>query len=426
MKLNFMVVGSAVVSIFLMPLVPAQAQQTLLGVHGGSNQSGTPGRISIINQSNANTTTLGTPMAGVGLTGVATNSAGRIFASTGSSGGGSPRLIEINPATGALLSDIGRLRIASGEDCWVGDLSFQPGTDVLYGSLAGQAEGDCTWQGDTGTGGVLVTISTTTAIVSMIGRDPSWGNSSGGLAFHPNGTLYSTPCWDDDSILVTLDPATGNVLTSRSLAADTCYMGLAVRPSDGMLFASYNWESNWDPYLLVTLNPANGNASLVGHTYSTGIIHDLTFTDAIAVGFEINAGMGDAWYNPQTNGQGFLITVFEDTGLVFMAWFTFDTQRPPMNATANLGEPGHRWITAQGPFAGDTAQLTAYLSEGGVFDSPTPPVGAAVPIGSVTIVWHDCAHATLTYDIDPPNVSGQIEIQRVVSDNAKYCEAYQP
>lgn len=408
---------------------PAQAQETMLGVHGGSRQSGSPGAISTVNQSNANTLAVGTPSPGVGLTGVATNSAGRIFASTGNNEdnpGAGPRLLEINPVTGALINDIGRLRTAAGLDCYVGDLSFQPGTDVLYGVLGNQGDDDCGWEEDSGTGGVLVTIDTSSAVVTLIGRDASLGNSNGGLAFHPNGTLYFTPCWDTVSRLITLNPANGAIMTSRNLADDTCYMGLAARPSDGRLFASYNWESNWDPYVIVTLNPNNGNATLVGYTYTTGIIHDLTFTDAIEVGFHINAGMGDAWYNAATGGQGFFVTVFEEAGLVFIAWFTYDTVRPPGGATANLGEPGHRWVTAQGPYDGDTAELTAYLSEGGVFDAASPPVGNPTAIGTVTIVWHDCENATLTYDFDPPGVSGEIDLQRIVTDNARYCEAYQP
>jgi hypothetical protein len=431
MKMIQMVMRAAVLLIFFTLLMPAQAQETMLGSHGGGGSQGfgSPGSISVINQSNANTMTVGTPSPGVGLAGVATNSAGRIFASTGvnkQNPDTGPRLIEINPTTGAMLKDIGRLRVATSENCFIGDLSFQPGTDVLYGVLAENSDGGgCTWQGSTETGGVLVTVNTSNATVTIIGRDPSLGNSNGGLAFHPNGTLYFTPCWIDDSRLITLNPANAAILSSRDMDAGSCYMGLAARPSDGTLFASYNWENGWDPYVLVTLNPANGNATLVGHTY-TSVIHDLTFTDAIEVGFEINAGMSDAWFDSATNGQGFLISVLEDTGIVFMAWFTFDTERPPMSATANLGEPGHRWLTASGPIDGDTADLTVYLSEGGIFDSPTPPVAPAVPIGSITIVWHDCEHATLTYDIDSPGVNGVIEITRIVSDNVKYCEAYQP
>jgi len=407
----------------------ALGQETMLGAHGGSNQSGSAGSISIVNQSNANTMLLGTPSPGVGLAGIATRSNGQIFGATGYNlqnpavGG---RLIEINPATGARINDVGRLRTASGADCYVGDLTFEPGTDTLYGVLTDQGDDGCTWEGSTDTGGVLVTININTAVVTMIGRDPSLGSSNGGLAFHPDGTLFFTPCWATDSVLLTLNPSTAAIVTTRNLAQNTCYMGLAARPSDGALFASYNWESNWDEYVLVTLNPANGNANLVGHTYSVGILHDLTFTDAIEVGFEINAGMNDAWYDPATDGQGILVSVFEDTGLVFIAWFTYDTSRPPGSATANLGEPGHRWVTAQGSYDGDTAELTAYVSEGGVFDAADPAVGAPMSIGSITITWHDCEHATLSYELDPPGVSGVVELVRIVGDNVKYCQAYQP
>jgi hypothetical protein len=431
MKANTRAVRTVLVLTFLAVMIAGsvQAQETMLGAHGGSNQSGTPGSMSIVNQSNANTTLIGTPSPGVGLSGVATHSNGRVYATTGvnkQNPSVGPRLIEINPATGALMNDIGRLQTPTGENCFVGDLSFQPGTNVLYAVLTQQSDGGCTWQGSTETGGVLATINTSNAMLTMIGRDPSLGNSNGGLAFHPNGTLYFTPCWVDDSRLLTLNPGSAAIVTSKNLTTDTCYMGLAARPSDGTLFASYNWETNFDPYVLVTLNPSNGNASLIGHTYTTGIIHDLTFTDAIEVGFKINAGMNDAWFDPATPGQGFLISVFEDTGIVFIAWFTYDTERPPGSVTAILGEPGHRWVTAQGSFSGDTVGLTAFLSEGGVFDMPEPAVGAPASIGSITIVWHDCENATLSYDLDPPGVSGEIEIRRIVADNVKYCEAYQP
>ena len=68
--------------------------------------------------------------------------------------------------------------------------------------------------------------------------------------------------------------------------------------------------------------------------------------------FEINAGLNDAWLNSATSGQGFLITVFPERKEMFLAWFTYDTERPPEDVTALLGEPGHRWLTAQGPYDG--------------------------------------------------------------------------
>jgi sugar lactone lactonase YvrE len=71
--------------------------------------------------------------------------------------------------------------------------------------------------------------------------------------------------------------------------------------------------------------------------------------------FVINAGLNDAWFNASTPGQGFFVTVFPDSGQVFLAWFTYDTERPDESVTAILGEPGHRWLTAFGPYEGDTA-----------------------------------------------------------------------
>lgn len=81
--------------------------------------------------------------------------------------------------------------------------------------------------------------------------------------------------------------------------------------------------------------------------------------------FQINAGIADAWYNPATAGQGFFITVLPDIQQMFLAWFTYDRGRPSEDVTALPGEPGHRWLTAQGPYDGDTANLTIFVAEGG-------------------------------------------------------------
>jgi len=143
-----------------------------------------------------------------------------------------------------------------------------------------------------------------------------------------------------------------------------------------------------------------------------------------AEAFLINAGLTDAWFNKLTSGQGFFIVVFPDVGIVFLAWFTYDTERPPEDVLALLGEPGHRWVTAQGPFDGDTATLDVYLTQGGVFDAAEPPAvtNADEPVGTITIVWHDCENATLTYAIDPPGVMGVIPLTRIVPDNVALCE----
>lgn len=146
--------------------------------------------------------------------------------------------------------------------------------------------------------------------------------------------------------------------------------------------------------------------------------------DSDCGGFQINPGLSDAWYYPLTAGQGFLITVLEDTGIVFLAWFTFDVERPPADATAILGEPGHRWLTAQGPYEGDTATLDVFISSGGVFDSADPAVPPPTQSGTMTIRWADCSSATLNYDL-PEAGQGEIPLERIVPDNVPLCEALQ-
>lgn len=141
-------------------------------------------------------------------------------------------------------------------------------------------------------------------------------------------------------------------------------------------------------------------------------------------GFRINAGLNDAWFNIDTAGQGLLIATFPERGEMFVAWFTFDTERPPENATALLGEPGHRWLTAQGTFSGDTANLTIYLTEGGVFDATEPAAETDLDgVGTMTIEFADCTQGLVTYEITSLGISGQIPIQRIVPDNVPLCEA---
>lgn len=143
--------------------------------------------------------------------------------------------------------------------------------------------------------------------------------------------------------------------------------------------------------------------------------------------FEINSGVSDAWFNPLTDGQGFFIIVWEDSNLVFLSWFTFDSVRPPEDATAIFGGAGQRWVTALGPYEGDTATLDVYLSTGGVLDSDEPPVITdQSPIGTITIEWTGCNSGTLTYNFPSLQLSGTIPIERIVLDNVAACEAAQP
>ena len=80
-------------------------------------------------------------------------------------------------------------------------------------------------------------------------------------------------------------------------------------------------------------------------------------------------------------------------------------------------------MTAQGPYDVNTASLTIYLTEGGVFDEAVPvPTTDQEGIGSMTITFSDCNSGLMTYNIDSPVLSGEIPLQRVATDSMAVCE----
>jgi hypothetical protein len=142
-------------------------------------------------------------------------------------------------------------------------------------------------------------------------------------------------------------------------------------------------------------------------------------------GFTINAGLNDAWFNPETDGQGFFITVFPELGFVTMAWFTYDTVLPPDDATANLGSPGHRWLTAVGSYADNQAIMNIVITSDGLFDTPTDVQRTDPPgsDGNLNLTFDSCNSGTVKYDIPSISMKGIIAIQRVAKDNITLCEA---
>jgi hypothetical protein len=140
--------------------------------------------------------------------------------------------------------------------------------------------------------------------------------------------------------------------------------------------------------------------------------------------FAINSGLNDAWYNPSTPGQGLLITVFEDIQTMFLAWFTYDAERPPEESEAIVGEPGHRWLTAQGNFEGNVAMLDVALTSGGIFNSALPEPQTQVD-GRLRIEFAGCNSAVVTYELFSSGLVGEFPIERVALGNVPYCEAAQ-
>jgi len=138
-------------------------------------------------------------------------------------------------------------------------------------------------------------------------------------------------------------------------------------------------------------------------------------------GFAINAQLNDAWYYPGTDGQGFFITVYPDSKVVFVAWLTYDTDLPPAGAASKLGSAGQRWLTAHGNFVGGQANLTVYSCSGGLFDSGSPKPQEQA-IGTMLLQFEDCTSGSVYYDLPAIDRSGTIPIRRIMTENVAQCE----
>ncbi|MDX1571176.1 MAG: hypothetical protein R3200_11870 [Xanthomonadales bacterium] len=129
--------------------------------------------------------------------------------------------------------------------------------------------------------------------------------------------------------------------------------------------------------------------------------------------FAINQGISGAWLNPQTPGQGFLIDVEPEGQFIFIAWFTYEA------LDSKVGAPEHRWLTAQGNYAGDTAEIPISVTSGGAFDSNQAT--ETVESGMLTISFQDCTRGTVSYSLDE-GLSNEFEIERLLTTEA-LCES---
>jgi PKD repeat protein len=227
----------------------------------------------------------------------------------------------------------------------------------------------------------------------------------------PPNAAFSSNCTDLDCNFTDQSTDSDGTISSRSWAFGDGATSSLQNPAH-----SYASAGTYTVNLTVTDNDGGSDST-------SGMV---TVDEPSQTFVLINGGMTDAWLDPATAGQGFFIIVWEDIEFIFLSWFTFDTERPPEDVTAIFGEPGHRWVTAQGPYDGDTAMLDVILSTGGVFDSEEPVIETDPdPIGTITIQWTSCEKGILTYDLPSLGLMGQIPIERIVPSNVPQCESGQ-
>ena len=209
--------------------------------------------------------------------------------------------------------------------------------------------------------------------------------------------------------------------------------GVTLLPSDLMITTGYGYGHvnactpggacrlvAWYDYN--NSNYINSPAAVMVNNDGRLVIGDYGAVHFLAPNITLNPGINDAWVEPGVAGQGLLVSVFENISVMFIAWFTYEATRPAGLPAPEIGEWGHRWITLQGNYEGNVADLTIYHSEGGEFESKTTKPADALAIGKATLTMHDCYRATLEYAIDGTNFQGTKDLVRIVSDNIPTCQ----
>jgi hypothetical protein len=88
--------------------------------------------------------------------------------------------------------------------------------------------------------------------------------------------------------------------------------------------------------------------------------------------------------------------------------------------TANVGEPGHRWLNAVGPYFGNQAVLDISFATGGIFDAKKEVT--EIHDGTMILTFSDCNSGLVEYDIPSIGQQGFIPIERVSTNNVALCE----
>jgi hypothetical protein len=112
---------------------------------------------------------------------------------------------------------------------------------------------------------------------------------------------------------------------------------------------------------------------------------------------QVDAGMSGSWFDPDHDGEGFLLEVLENRTAVIY-WFTYD-------------ESGQqRWFTGVGAVIDDSINFESLLlAEGPEFgEGFNPDQVEYTDAGELTIQWADCNNAAASYRVNGVDGSQQL------------------
>lgn len=153
-----------------------------------------------------------------------------------------------------------------------------------------------------------------------------------------------------------------------------------------------------------------GNGSWLGYEDDDGLDgtnqggsaqFSMTITnEALGDPFVIEAGTSSAWYDPERDGEGFVVEILPGDRAV-MYWFTYDAE----------GEQD--WYIAVGEVVGNRLIFPELLQvSGGVFGPAFDPQAITeTVVGSATFIWEGCDAGAMKWQIGTQR--GRMELRRL-------------
>lgn len=334
------------------------------------------------------------------------------------------------------------------------------GSEVLTGVQYKQASGYLTLADDgTAPGLTMLEVfappgADTAAIMDEVNLDAETDYTVAAVGDGANLPLILLPLIDDNSA-----PADGNfklrIVHAAPFADNLADTAVSIRTDDGDLVAGLtgvefgvasdylelpagtydlNVATPDGSSRLIDLAPVSLRAGDVVTVFAIGdgVNQDLGFFALFGDGTgaplateppftTLTPGFNGSWWNPETDGQGFTFEVYPELGSMFVTWYTFDTTFADGDESAVVGEPNQRWLTAQGDFDGTSADLTIYLTEGGIFNDINAVTRTEV--GTMTVDFNDCRTATVDYTLDDSGLTGMIPVERISGTIIPFCES---
>jgi hypothetical protein len=135
----------------------------------------------------------------------------------------------------------------------------------------------------------------------------------------------------------------------------------------------------------------------------TRLTQNVTCDPVIARPTNADFALSGNWFDPSTSGQGVTVELNPVSSVLFFAWYTY----APNGDVA--GAAGQRWFTGQGSYGAGARSIayTLYETTGGVFDAPSTPPPANAVVGSGTLAFQDCDHASLAFTFTGGSSAGR-------------------